>query len=67
MVIIVKLAMAPALDWTILTGFFLALLQYTGKKLINQKTDAKTIADTDKLQSLEDQLKQVKNALALKK
>lgn len=53
MVIIYKLAEAPTLDWTILTGFFLALLQYSGKKLINAKESAKAISDQDKLLSVE--------------
>ena len=67
MVIIVKLAMAPTLDWTIITTFFLALLNYTGKKLINKSSDNQAEATQSKITSLEDTIKQIKNMMILKK
>lgn len=67
MVIIAKLAVAPTLDYTIITTFFLALLNYNSKKLINKHTDDKTIADQERISSVEEAIKQVKTMIALKK
>lgn len=67
MVIIYKLAEAPTLDWTIITTFFLALLNYTGKKLINKASDDKANIDIERITTVEEAIKQVKNMMALKK
>jgi hypothetical protein len=67
MVIIVKLALAPTLDWAIITAFFLSCLNYTGKKLINRSAENKSIGDIERITSVEEAIRQVKNALALKK
>jgi hypothetical protein len=44
MVIIVKLAIAPSLDWTVITGFFLALLNYNSKKVLAAHKAVKSTA-----------------------
>ena len=67
MVIIVKLAMAPTLDWSIITVFFISLLNYNAKKLINKSSEDKVIADQSRLTTVEDAIKQVKTMIALKK
>lgn len=66
-VIIVKLALAPALDWAIITAFFITLLNYNTKKWFAKSKATKEVADKDRLSQLEDVVKSVKTALALKK
>lgn len=67
MVVIVKLATTQTLDWTILTSFFLVLLNHNARKAFRVKSESKTIADQDRLSMVEDALKSVKTALAFKK
>ena len=67
MVIIVKLALAPTLDWTVITVFFLSLLNYNTKKLINKSSDDKHTIDIERITGVEEAIKQVKNMIALKK
>lgn len=67
MVIIVKIALAPTIDWTVLTGFFLALLNYTGKKLITKKADDVNAAAEARLAAIESRVQSVANSMALKR
>ena len=67
MVIICKLALAPTLDWTIITTFSLALLNYNSKKLITKHSDDKNTIDQERITGVEEAIKQVKNMIALKK
>jgi hypothetical protein len=67
MVIIVKLAVAPTLDWTVITVFFISLLNYNAKKLINKSSDDKNTIDIERITGVEEAIKNLKNMIALKK
>ncbi len=67
MVVIAKLAVAPELDWTVLTAFFLTLLNHNSRKVLRQKEQSKSVGDTEKLTQLETAVQAIKTSMALRK
>ena len=73
MVLIVKLAVAPQLDWTVLTAFFMSLLSYNAKKFSNHKKveadrkhDSLTTDNHKRLETAEKDIKELRSAMSLK-
>ena len=67
MVVVFKLATAEGLDWTVLTAFFLTLLNHNARKAFRAKSESKSIADQARLSQVEQAIQSVKSMLALRK
>jgi hypothetical protein len=67
MVIVARLAVAPNLDWTILTAFFVTLLNHNARKHWAKTKASKEIADQEKLKELEETVKKLHLAAQAKK
>jgi hypothetical protein len=61
-VVIFKLATAGSLDWTVLTAFFLALLNHNARKHWRGKAESKQVKDTERLDQLETTIKSIATA-----
>ena len=66
MVLVVKMAIAPQLDFPTLTAFFAVLLNHNAKKNWNRLKVSKQIADTDRLAKLEQEQKAINQAIAMR-
>lgn len=66
MVCIAKIAASPTLDWTILTGFFLALANYNSKRWLNRRDVKLTDTVQARVDEIESKVKALKNSQALK-
>lgn len=66
MVILVKIAMAPTLDWTTASALLLSLLSYNFKKVLNTKQAQAEAADTLKLSDLENKIQEMNRAFNFK-
>lgn len=52
MVVIVKLAMAPALDWGVITTLFLALVNHNARKFNHYKSNSKSDKSKEEVAAL---------------
>ena len=66
MVVVFKLAAAQSLDWTVLTAFFITLLNHNARKAFRAKSESKSKADQDRLSQVEQAIQSVKTSLALR-
>jgi len=66
MVVIYKIATATNMDWAVLTGFFLALMNYNVKKLLGKKESDQDLVNAESLTKVQDQVKSL-SALLLRK
>lgn len=64
LVLVVKIAIAPALDLPTVASLFLALANYTGKKVINLKKEDLTAKQDSKLDDHIQALAEVKASVA---
>ncbi|MDQ3231618.1 MAG: hypothetical protein M3Q07_07340 [Pseudobdellovibrionaceae bacterium] len=67
MVLIGKLAVAQSLDWTVLTAFFITLLNHNSKKWFARAKAAKEIGDVAKVEALEKAVQGLNTALNMRK
>jgi hypothetical protein len=67
MVIIGRLATTQQLDWTVLVGFFLTLLNHNSRKWFAKSKASKELTDTAKLEELAATVQKLNNAVQAKK
>jgi len=66
LIVLFKLAIAPAVGLVEIGGLFISLLAYSGKKVINNKQKKETDGATSVVQKQLDDLKDVVSALSIK-
>ena len=65
MIILAKIALAPALDWATAATLLLALLSYNTKKILRSKEKSKEIESQTKLKEIEDKVAEINKAFAV--
>lgn len=65
MIILAKIAWAPALDWATAATLLLALLSYNAKKVIRSKEKVRAADDDNKLKQVEDKIAELNKAFAV--
>lgn len=66
MVILVKIAMAPTLDWTTASALLLSLLSYNYKRHLNVKQAQSEASDSLKLSDLENKIMELNKSFNFK-
>jgi hypothetical protein len=67
MVLTVKIAIAPDLDWTVVSGLALSLLNYGHRKILRNKAQTKQQDSKDELAQIKASLDELSQQVALVK
>lgn len=66
MVLVVKLAITPSLDWTTMSAVLLAVMNHNARKWFAKTRADKTMTDQEQLQKITNEVRSLASAVSLK-